>query len=129
MHLSLNKFLVVILIVILIALYYTSRPPLTSAAELTSGELLKDDATICAELPKDPATLPFISYNTQEGFDECVSRCMTSVMRQVCRQLPSQSNFFSTRPEIKQQMLAGCTQNIKGFITNHTRCPYLHCEP
>ncbi|CAM2940515.1 Uncharacterised protein [Legionella steigerwaltii] len=127
MHISLNKFLVIILLLILIGLYYTSRPNYASKLPVTVEE--KDDATICAELPTDPATLPFISYNTQEGFDECVSRCMTSVMKQVCRQLPHQSNFFSTHPELKQQMLDGCTQNIKHFVTNNTRCPYLHCEP
>ena len=117
MPLSLNKMLLFILIFFLIVLYYQSRPPLTG------------DAAICAELPKDPSTLPFISYSTQEGFDECVSRCMTSVMMQVCEQLPSKSDLFSTRPDIKRQMFAGCTQNIKGFVTHNTRCPHLNCEP
>lgn len=121
MQVSLGKLLAVLLF-ILVAFYYTSR---SSHTNYPPGS----DAAICAALPKDPSTLPFISYSTKAGFDECVARCMTSVMKQVCAQFPENSNFFTTRPEIKEQMLAGCTQNINGFITNRTRCPYLNCEP
>ena len=117
MQLPLPKVLFFLLAFLLIAFYYASKPPPTG------------DAAVCADLPKDPSTLPFISYSTQEGFDECVSRCMTSVMRQVCPQLPSKSNLFATRPDIKEKMLAGCTQNIQNFVTHNTRCPHLNCEP
>lgn len=90
---------------------------------------LTADAAVCAALPKDPSTLPYISYSTQEGFDDCVARCMTSVMQQVCRQLPDNSNVFETQPRMKQEMLEGCTQNIKDFVAHNTRCPHLNCMP
>jgi hypothetical protein len=117
-----NKFLLIILLFLLIGIYYTAKP-------LRTNNEATNDAAVCAGLPEDPSTLSFISYSTQEGFDACVSRCMTSVMRQVCRQLPEKSNIFSKRPEVKQQMLADCIQNIKHFVDHNTRCPYLNCEP
>ncbi len=125
MHLSLNKLLFLLLTLIIIGLFYTGRPKATSPTVDSSTAI---DSEICAGL-KDPSTLPFISYNTPEGFNECVSRCITSAMIQVCPQLPQNSNLFATRPEIKQQMFEGCTQNIKRFIINKTRCPYVKCEP
>lgn len=125
MHSSLNKLLFFLLILILIALFYTAKSPHTNSTPKASKAL---DAELCAEL-QDPATLPFRSYNTQEGFNECVARCVTSAMLQVCPQLPQNSNLFTSRPEIKQQMLEGCTKNIQHFISNRTRCPYVNCEP
>jgi hypothetical protein len=117
------KTLLILLISTLIGIYYTSRSkPVLSTATSTDDE-------ICASLPQAPSTLPFISYSTQKGFDECVSRCMTNVLMQVCPQLPDKSTIFATQPEVKQQMLDGCIQNIKGFVTHNTRCPYLNCEP
>lgn len=118
MQLSLSKLLLLVLISFIAVAYYQRPKP-----------ILKDDAAVCAGLAPDPATLPFISYSTSEGFDACVSRCMTSVMSQVCRQLPEHSNVYATHPEMKEQMLAGCHQNIKNFVANNTRCPYLNCEP
>ena len=114
---SINKFLSLLLISLLIISYYIFKPPLTG------------DAAVCAKLAKDPSTLPFVSYSTPEGFNECVSRCMTSVMSQVCGQLPDKSNLFATRPDIQQKMLVGCNENIQHFVTHNIRCHYLNCEP
>jgi len=88
-----------------------------------------NDAAICASLPADPVTLPFVSYNSAEGFDECVARCVTNVMMQVCRQLPPHSNVFATQPAMRGNMLNGCRENIRMFVANRTHCPYLKCQP
>lgn len=127
---SLNKFLL-ILLVSAVPFYYFYAPSNTLSAASISVAVPadKDDASICAELSPDPGTLSFASYSSQEGFDECVSRCMTSVMMQVCRQLPTNSNVFATQPEIREKMLSDCNQHIKNFITRGTRCPYLKCQP
>ena len=114
-----------LLILILIALFYTAKSHHTSPTPTASTAL---DAELCAELHA-PSTLAFVSYNTQEGFNECVARCVTSAMLQICPQLRPNSNLFASRPEIKQQMLEGCTKNIQHFISNRTRCSYVNCEP
>ncbi|RUR11908.1 hypothetical protein [Legionella sp. km772] len=121
----LNKLLSILIVVILLALFFTTRTTRISHIPKSS---LASDAEVCASLV-DPATLPFISYSTEEGFNACVSRCVDSAMLQVCAQLPNNSNIFITHAQIKQQMLDGCTENIKHFISKQIRCPYLNCEP
>lgn len=122
MQLSSGKVLFTLLIFALLVWYHSPRST-HSAAGLTG------DAAVCANLSPDPSSEPFISYSTPEGFHQCVSRCMTSVMRQVCGQLPDKSNVFATQPQIKEKMLSDCTQNINDFVANKTRCPYLNCQP
>ena len=117
MKLTINQILIGILAVVVVAIYHGSRPILTG------------DAAECAAVTADPETLPFISYSTQDGFNECVSRCMTNLMMQVCAQLPDKSNVFATHPEVKKEMLAGCHQNIEDFVAHNTRCPHLNCKP
>ena len=124
MNFSLNKTLCFLLIGLVLAIAYTAKP----AASKTSLNKPTTDAELCAELV-DPSTLSFVSYNTEQGFNECVNRCVTSAMRQVCGQLPENSNVFATQPQIKQQMIEGCTENIHHFVRDNIRCPYVNCEP
>lgn len=124
MNLSLNKILFSLLAVIILAIVYTAKPSAHKTAVTISGS----DEEICATI-QDPSTLPYVSYNTPSGFDECVARCVNSAMLQVCPQLPEHSNVYTTQPQVRQQMLEGCTEHIKRFIINNTRCPYVKCEP
>lgn len=88
---------------------------------------------VCASTPKTISdlsdSLAYVSYSTSSGFDECVSRCITSVLIQVCPQLPPDAHDTVTQPDFKKQVTQDCIDNINHFVHDHIRCPYLKCEP
>jgi hypothetical protein len=135
MNMSLNKILFLLLALIIIAGFYTSKksPPISEVVSPSSevggvNNPNASDKEICAEL-QNPALLPYISYNTTEGFNQCVARCVNSAMIQICPQLPPDSNVFTTNEELKKKILDGCTEHIQEFISKNIRCPYVKCEP
>jgi hypothetical protein len=86
------------------------------------------DTAICRTL-LDPAQLPMQSYNTQNGFDACVARCLTFTTRQVCSQFPRNSHFLATKPQLLQKMLHSCQDNINSFVERGITCKFLNCVP
>jgi hypothetical protein len=85
------------------------------------------DNAICSSL-QDPSKLPYISYGNANGFNACISRCLTYVLLQVCPQLPAGKNILATQPKILNDMLAKCNDDINSFVTREIQCPHVNCR-
>jgi hypothetical protein len=94
------------------------------------GMLLPSDTdkAICSSL-QDPSKLSYISYGDTNGFNACISRCLTYEVRQVCPQLPAGKNFLATKPELFNKMLKSCDAVINRFVKKETQCPFVKCKP
>jgi hypothetical protein len=86
------------------------------------------DIAICSSL-KSPSKLPYISYGDANGFNACISRCLTFVVMQICPQLPVGKSLLATKPELFDKMLASCNEDINSFVTRGIQCPYVKCKP
>jgi hypothetical protein len=85
------------------------------------------DSLICGSL-QDPAQLPYVSYGDSSGYNACVSRCLTFVVRQICPQLPAGRNIFYSKPEILNKLLTDCEANTNRFVNQSIECPHINCK-
>ena len=86
------------------------------------------DNAICSSL-HEPSRLPYISYGDSNGFNACISRCLTYELMQVCPQLPHGKNILATKPAALNQMLESCRSSINRFVTQGTQCSFVKCKP
>jgi hypothetical protein len=138
--LSLFAKLVSISILFLISTCLHSEPYSNSQAQIVGddGQLIAanlsmllpsdTDKAICSAL-KDPSKLPYISYGDSNGFNACISRCLTYIVRQICPQLPAGKNYLAMKPELFEKLLTTCNADINRFVTSATQCPYVKCKP
>jgi hypothetical protein len=122
MHEKINQLLVFALIIIIASTYYFSKNHQQPKQLVNKNDLVCSNAI-------DPTSLPFVSYSTKDGFDQCVLRCMHSVMAQVCEQIPEDQNTSLVIPKIKQEIYEECLKGINDIVNNKARYPGLNCQP
>jgi hypothetical protein len=132
--------LVTISIIYLFSTCLHSEPYSNSQAQIVddNGQLIEanlgmllpsdTDKAICSAL-KDPANLSYLSYGDSNGFNACISRCLTFELRQICPQLPPGKSYLATKPGLLNQLVTSCHSSINRFVTNGTECPFVKCRP
>ncbi|MDR3478367.1 MAG: hypothetical protein P4M14_10085 [Gammaproteobacteria bacterium] len=95
--------------------------------EITKTEL-------CVNIPASTEAirnLPFYSYSTISGYNECVNRCVRGTLVGICNEMFPGRNIYidGTKQEFIRKITDNCSQGIGALVKDHQACPLVHCGP
>jgi hypothetical protein len=91
-------------------------------------------AELCVGIPQSTdeiKNLPFNSYSTTAGYNECISRCVRGTLVGICNQMSADHSIYvsGTKKDFLDQITSNCTEGTDALVKDNQVCPLVHCGP
>jgi hypothetical protein len=105
-----------------------------SLAYSIEGKTEIKKADICDGIPastEDIRNLPFNSYSSTAGYDECVNRCVRGTLVGICNQMSGDRSIYidGTKENFMQEIKDTCAQGTEALMKDNHACPLVNCGP